>query len=80
VEPYGEVVWNGTRDAERQRSQQRQPSELEAQHVRREALCGKRRSHATVDDPQAARIREQWHRENQPISTSGLPRGEPVKT
>jgi hypothetical protein len=78
-----EVLWSGTKDTEFQKSQQRPATELPLdarQHIGNAGVARKRRQHATSDDANAARIREQWHRENQPIATSGLPRGEPVKT
>jgi hypothetical protein len=77
------VLWNGSIDAQHQKSQQRPATELPLdarQHIGNAGVARKRRQHATSDDANAGRIREQWHRENQPIATGGLPRGEPVKT
>jgi hypothetical protein len=81
MEPYGEVVWDGTRDTQRQKSQQRTPDEFEAQLVKKEVRCSPRKLHPTSkESTEVIDTRERWRRENTPIATSGLPRGEYAKT
>lgn len=80
VETTYTVVWSPQMQAMHEKSQQRQPNELEAQPAGRKHLGPYPRRHPTADDAQAAKIRQDWQRQNQPVHTSGLPRGEPVKT
>jgi hypothetical protein len=83
VEPYGEVIWNGTKDAEFQKSQQRQPDVQTGQPVKNPGSSGRvwHVKHATAEDQRVIDMRSNWQRRReQPIATAKLPRGEFVKT
>ena len=84
VEPYGEVLWSGTKDTEFQKRQQRQASELEANPLEKKRSSPyPRRQHltsASKEDQTAIDLRSNRLRCETAIRTSGLPRGEFVKT
>ena len=78
-----EVIWNGTKDAAFQKSQQRQPETQTAQPVKNPGSTGhswhvesRKHEEQTVID-----MRSNWQRRReQPIATAKLPRGEFVKS
>ncbi len=78
-----EVLWNGTKDAEFQKSQQRQPEMQPAQPARSPGSTG-HTWHVKSQKPEdqiVIDLRANWQqRREHPIATCKLPRGEFVKT
>jgi len=67
VETYGEVIWNGTMDAQHQKSQQRQASELPQEPAKKRNGSYPRRHPTTVskENQQVIDMRSDWTREKQ---------------
>jgi hypothetical protein len=67
VENYGEVIWNGTMDAQHQKSQQRQASELSQELTKKRNASYPRRHPTTVskENQQVIDMRSDWTREKQ---------------